>query len=164
MIKCTVYILNGVDLAQDAQMDCWCSSRSMLFASAILNMFEPNFLVKKKRRYTLSPFFFFFFFYKENNFCDYVFAFLKALDFLKRIFSKRKEFALMGRKVLPFKPIPFQEGGKTIWKSYLPFPPLKVYPFSLSLYEPCHEKKEPENLNYTIVKYGKTFFDHPTRH
>ena len=76
-------------------------------------------------------------------------------------FSKRKAFALMGRKVFPFKVhvISFHWGGRTIMKDT---PPLKAYPLVLSLYEPCHEKKEPEiyyTINYTIVKCGETFYD-----
>ena len=38
------------------------------------------------------------------------FAFLKTNHLLKRTFSERKKFALMGRKVFAFKIIPFLVG------------------------------------------------------
>ena len=53
---------------------------------------------------------------QERQICDLIFAFLKTNHFLKRTFSNRKEFAVMRRKVFPFKVIPFSKGGRTTLK------------------------------------------------
>ena len=56
---------------------------------------------------------------KGDNFCDFLFAFLRTDPFWKRVYSKRKEFAPKGSKFLPFIVDHFQKGVKTILKKLL---------------------------------------------
>ena len=50
----------------------------------------------------------YFYYYKGHNFWDFLFAFL-----LKKVYSKRKEFAPTRSKFFPFREDLFQKGTKT---------------------------------------------------
>ena len=51
-------------------------------------------------------------FNKGDNFCHVLFAFLHTNSLLKRVYSKRKEFALSGSKFFPFRVDLFSEERK----------------------------------------------------
>ena len=44
--------------------------------------------------------------------CNFLFQFLRTDSLLKRVYSKRKEFAPFGSKFFPFRVDPFKKGGK----------------------------------------------------
>ena len=48
-----------------------------------------------------------FFFKKRDNFCDFLFGFLRTRPVLKRVHSKRKELAPKGSQFFPFREDPF---------------------------------------------------------
>ena len=63
-----------------------------------------------------------------DTFCDFLFASLHIKQLLKRVFSKRKEFAPIGSKFFPvLEKTPFWRGQNQVWH----LSPLKVYPFTL---------------------------------
>ena len=52
--------------------------------------------------------------YKGHNFCDFLLTFLYTKLVLKRVYSKREEFAPMGSKFFPFRVDPILREGETI--------------------------------------------------
>ena len=61
-------------------------------------------------------------FYKDDNLCDFLFAFLRTKSLIKGVNSKRKEFAPTGSKFFPFRVDRLSEGRQQFWQ----LPPLNV--------------------------------------
>ena len=53
-------------------------------------------------------------FYKGDNFCEFLFAFFffASVSFWKEVYSKKKEFALIGSKVFRFRNVPISVRDK----------------------------------------------------
>ena len=51
---------------------------------------------------------------KEDNFCDFLFAFLHTKSLLKGAYSKRKNLLLKGANSFLLEKTPFQKGTKSI--------------------------------------------------
>ena len=69
--------------------------------------------------------------YLGDNLCDFVFSFLHMKPLLKRVYSKRKEFAPKGSKFFPFRVDLFSEWRQKPFRQELP--PLKVHPFTFRI-------------------------------
>ena len=102
---------------------------------------------------------------KRDNVWDSLFAFLRQIKpLLKRVFSKRKEFASMGSKFFPFRVDPFSEAAQSILTE---LPPMKMYaPYlesallNIQPYRQAEPNKTKSVFRPTFPGVTKQFFFH----
>ena len=95
-----------------------------------------------------------FFFYKGKSFCDSLLAFRHKRPILKRVFTKRKDFAPQREQILSFRVDPFPKGRQNSLKE---LPPLKVFPHYENTPIPIYWKFYHKKLAIFRIKKSDIF-------